>query len=655
MSPTAPAARRSGEGLPLLDRLATAVRPEFSVDVYVPDPGDPVLGRDRCAVAACTQLSQGRGLCGSHYDRWRRAGKPAIEAWTASATPLAARAGPHKTQCFDLRPLGAQARLEVAYALQCRHDARGFGPDRPQVARAVRLLAEADATSVLDRTPEAWRDLARSQGWQDLACIAFIRYTHTVVADLAAERTPADEYERDTWDSRRLGIPARPPNYLIRFGSIRQPWLREGAKRWARFRLGTGRAVSTVANDIHGLDWFSELLAESDPGARDASVVTRRLLESYLSHLAGAGLADQTRLGYLVSLRIFLDHCRRHSFLADLPAEARLYPEDMPGHGEYLPRFIPEFVMAQLESDANLDHLPDATTRHLVITLIETGLRSSDACNLPVDAVIDDSVGWPCLRFYNSKVRTEQLVPLSPKAAAALRAQGEIVRRDWPAGTRFLFPRERANPDGIVPFSYATLHRRLRAWQADIDVRDDAGHPFRATAHQFRHTLGTRMINLGVPEHVIQRLLGHASAEMTARYARLHDTTLRAAFDDYCQARVNIAGEVLGFEPDAPTADAEWVKHRLGRVQASLPNGFCGRPPQQDCPHPNACLTCPDFQTTTEFLAIHRQQADNTRILIATAEANGQFRLVANHRQVLDNLERIIPALETIGEADDAS
>ncbi len=377
----------------MVDALAGAVRPEFAVDVYVPDPDDPVLGRGGCAVASCRQLSQGRGLCGSHYDRWRRAGKPDIEAWTATATPLAARAGPHKTQCFDLRPLGPQTRLEVAYALQCRHDARGFGPNRYEVARAVRLLSETDAISVLDRTPEAWRALACSLGWRDLACIAFIRYTHTIVADLAAERTPADEYKRDTWDSRRLGIPARPPNYLIRFASIRQPWLRDSAKRWARFRLGTGRAVTTVANDVHGLDWFSRFIAETDPRARHETVVTRQLLESYLSHLAGAGLADQTRLGYLVSLRTFLDHCRRHGFLPALPTEARLYPEDLPAHGEYLPRFIPEFVMAQLESHANLARLPDDTTRHLVITLIETGLRSSDACNLPVDAVVDDSVG----------------------------------------------------------------------------------------------------------------------------------------------------------------------------------------------------------------------------------------------------------------------
>jgi hypothetical protein len=89
----------------------------------------------------------------------------------------------------------------------------------------------------------------------------------------------------------------------------------------------------------------------------------------------------------------------------------------------------------------------------------------------------------------------------------------------------------------------------------------------------------------------------------------VHATTIREAFDNYQRQRVNIAGETIGYDPDAPTAAAEWVKHNLSRIRDSLPNGYCGRPPQQDCPHPNACLTCPDFQTTPEFLGTHRRQA----------------------------------------------
>ena len=72
---------------------------------------------------------------------------------------------------------------------------------------------------------------------------------------------------------------------------------------------------------------------------------------------------------------------------------------------------------------------------------------------------------------------------------------------------------------------------------------------------------------------------------MTARYAALHDTTVRAAFDDYCQKRVNLTGEHIAHDPDG-----------------------------------------------------------------LTAEADGQFRLADNHRQVHDNLSRLIAALEDIAD-----
>ena len=166
---------------------------------------------------------------------------------------------------------------------------------------------------------------------------------------------------------------------------------------------------------------------------------------------------------------------------------------------------------------------------------------------------------------------------------------------------------------------------------------------------QVQITLGTRLINSGVPQHVVQKLLGHASPHMTSHYAKIHDTTIREAFDRYQSQRVNISGQPISYDPDAPTASAEWVKHNLNRVRDSLPNGYCARPAQQDCPHPNACLTCPDFQTTPVFLQIHQRQADTNRRLIAQADANGQLRLAGNLRRVQANLDRIIPALQALG------
>lgn len=85
-------------------------------------------------------------------------------------------------------------------------------------------------------------------------------------------------------------------------------------------------------------------------------------------------------------------------------------------------------------------------------------------------------------------------------------------------------------------------------------------------------------------------------------------------------------------------------------VAQRVTGGYCGRPPQQDCPHPNACLTCPDFQTTPEFLPLHIRQRDDTLELMSLAERGGHGRLAANHRQVATNLQHVIEALEAIEE-----
>ena len=416
----------------------------------------------------------------------------------------------------------------------------------------------------------------------------------------------------------------------------------------SRFRLATGCAFTTISAGALAISRFSRFLSECHPDIVDETGVTRAVLEDYLSWLVTKGYSASTRALSLSMIRVFFDACHRHGWLPGLAANAVIYVEELPYHHDQVERFIPEFVMSQLESDAALDRLPNSSTRNLVVVMIETGLRGGDACTLSFSPMFDDSAGWPCLRFDATKIRAEQLIPLSAKAAAAIRAQQDHVRDLWPAGTRWLFPGIVDNDDGTKAYSQSTLSRQLIRWQQVIDLRDQAGETITVTGHQFRHTVGTRLINSGVPQHVVQKLLGHASPNMTAHYAHVHDTTIREAFDHYQQQRVNTAGERLDYDPDAPTASAEWVKHNLSRIRDSLPNGYCGRPPQQDCPHPNACLTCPDFQTTPEFLDIHRRQSTANRKLIARADANGQFRLADNLRQVQTSLERIIPALEAL-------
>lgn len=649
MSPAAEAFSDRPE--PVAVRIAGLLRSEFNAPVICPDPTDAVLAGKPCAISGCDRPSRCRGLCAGHHKRWCSQGKPDLAAFVTDAAPMRT-VGARADEVFDLSGLTENCRLEVAFVLQCRHDERARGIKPAAVRPVVSVLTGANAVSLLERPIGEWIALVPPTNKTTAAgAVGFLRYARRQIETIADGGDVEAEYRRDVWDARRLGIAVTVGHYRVSFERIPQVWLRSAVKTWARARLVGGMSFGIIRRDVTALGWFGSWLAHACPQAPDASVITRTTIEAYLAHLAAHGPVPNTRLGYLTSLRGFLEMARRRDWLT-LPADAAIYSDDLPRRPAGLPRWIPEEVMAQLESEAALAALADPTTRHLVTVIMETGLRAGDACRLRVDCLLADSVGWPCLRFINTKVAAEQLVPITARAADAIRAQQAEVARRWPASP-YLFPAASANPDGVRPFNYNALRQRLRRWQADIDLRDATGRPVRVSAHQFRHTLGTRLINRGLPQHFVQRLLGHTSPQMVATYARLHDSTVREAFEAYCATRVDINGRHLPYELDAPTSEAEWIKHHLSRIEASLPNGFCGRPPQQDCPHPNACLTCPDFQTTVEFLPTHHRQADETRRLIDAAETDGRQRLADNHRVVLGHLERIINSLESLATDDD--
>jgi integrase len=95
-----------------------------------------------------------------------------------------------------------------------------------------------------------------------------------------------------------------------------------------------------------------------------------------------------------------------------------------------------------------------------------------------------------------------------------------VIGARFPGGCSLLFPAETDNPRGDKPMPRKTWVGHLTAWLADIELVDEHGHRVHVTPHQFRHTLGTRLINANVPQHIVQELLDHMSLAMTGVYAR---------------------------------------------------------------------------------------------------------------------------------------
>ena len=431
---------------PLTVLLLVRLRPPFSSPVIRVDADDPVFGRGRCGVADCDRTSWALQLCQGHHQRWIHRGKPDPVVLAATTGPIALRAGSDNVDAFDLSALSTQHRLEIAYVLQCRHDDRTVRVIAHTITDMATVLERSGVTSFLDRPLEHWLGESRTLSCGDITrTVALFRYAYQRLSDIGGIDIDA-EYATDVWRAKRLGIVMTRSPHQIRFDETTQPWLRAAVKRSARLRLGSGKTFGTVSVDTRAMVWFSHYLTNIAGVAATPAAVTRELLEGYLVSITGSHLQPHTSSTYITSLRGFLDTCRRHEWLPELAPTAVLYNDDLPPRPRPLPRFISEFVMAQLENPTNLDRLPDHTTRVLVIVIIETGLRANDACALVFNPIINDSAGWPCLRYYNAKMATECLIPLSTVGAEAIRPNNNTSNNVGPTGLRCCFPPRTPTP-----------------------------------------------------------------------------------------------------------------------------------------------------------------------------------------------------------------
>jgi integrase len=510
----------------------------------------------------------------------------------------------------------------------------------------IRDLAESGIRSLLQHPEHEWpvirADRNHGQASTHLRT-GFLIFAIDELDKLRGTYSREDEFLRDRWRLRRLGFSGDQGGLTLNFSGIPQQWLREVIKKFLRWRVDIGHSASGMHRDLTTLTRMADALtAYAGPGARPEQF-TRDVIPRFLTLLAEDGLTATGRSQRVSSARRFLVIARQHDWIPGVPASTAFYTEDAPARTTLPPRALSAIVMAQLEDAANLDKLTDPRWRLLFPLLMESGLRINDALHLPQDCVTFDRHQAPYLRYYNRKMKREALVPISTEMATVIAEQAERVRTDY-SPQAVLFPRATCNSDGTQPVSKSVVYKALNTWITECRVVDDAGVLARVSLHQFRHTLGTRLINNDVPQEVVRKILDHDSSAMTAHYARLHDDTVRRHWER--ARKVDINGNEVAISPDSPLADAEWTKQHLSRATQALPNGYCGLPLQQSCPHANACLTCPVFITTPEFLPQHREQLELTRGIIERAQQRGQLRLVEMNQHTADNLTKIIGSLE---------
>ena len=162
--------------------------------------------------------------------------------------------------------------------------------------------------------------------------------------------------------------------------------------------------------------------------------------------------------------------------------------------------------------------------------------------------------------------------------------------------------------------------------------------------HQLRHTYATALVNAGCSLQALMALLGHVSAEMSLRYGRLFDATVR---DEYTRAltlaKAQLGPVLPGERTQLPLAvtGGNWRDAPL--IKARLAGGYCLRTAAQGpCAYANICEHCPNFRSETSFLPVLQLQRADAEALAADAAARGWGEEAARHRRLIERLDLLI-------------
>jgi hypothetical protein len=189
------------------------------------------------------------------------------------------------------------------------------------------------------------------------------------------------------------------------------------------------------------------------------------------------------------------------------------------------------------------------------------------------------------LHVHQGKGLKDRLIPLTSQCLSALQTW---QAQKWERICDYLFTRYGRpwKTSGSVTESVRKIGLRL-------------GIPG-LTAHRFRHSFAVALLNHGIRESALQKLMGHATLGMTLEYARILDQTVEQAFTTALeQMQEGPHSWVPNFfvqedytlfvEGDA----VSWIR---------LPLGFCRRNPKLHCESDVKCFLCERFALSKEDL-----------------------------------------------------
>jgi integrase len=397
----------------------------------------------------------------------------------------------------------------------------------------------------------------------------------------------------------------------------------------------------TVSSLATRLSHFGRFLAEADPDLASLAALDRqRHIEPYLNSTASAinqkngeviTRADQARR--ILAVSSFLTDITEWGW-EDAPPRKLIFRSDIPRLPAPLPRYLP------IDADRRLGEALERSEFRLAADALllqrACGLRIGELLDLELDCVHELANSGAWLKVPLGKLLTERMVPLDDETVALI----DRIVATRSGGRPLRHPRTGRPAEFLF-----THHGRRLAQQAvrnELDRAAGAAGIGHVTPHQLRHTFATAMVNAGVSLQALMALLGHVSAEMSLRYGRLFDQTVRAEYERALDLAKTRIGPLPNGKVRIPIAsNDDW--RDAPAIKSRLAGGYCLRAPAQgSCPYANICEHCPSLRTDAASISVLSAQRVDAAALAADAESRGWVDEADRHRRLIERLDALL-------------
>ena len=477
--------------------------------------------------------------------------------------------------------------------------------------------------------------------------------------------TEREEYLKgDIWDMRRLfeDYPRHfhPYQFIVNFTSIPNIYIRTEIKRYFINMLSNWKP-SSFNFYISIISPFFTAMNELFPNINSFDKLERKAhIEPILKRTSWS---DKIKKEGLRAIRSMFEYMYYNKW-DNAPSLGLLNKFDIPKTEETTPRPIPPNIKIQLDDyieniviplleDNQPTPIIEPQYWDLLIVIRNTGRRFEDICHLiaehkdkSIECLQYDLDGDPMLYLDHriAKIPKDLRIPLAHlkdskgnnMVERAILRQMERVKELAPApdGYKYLFREIKMDNRGLgngkvildnnknpvvdsISYQMFNSHIILPYICNQIPLKDVDGSIYKISAHQFRHTVATEMIDAGVDIYAIKEFLGHASIAMTEKYIKVYQQRLKKEFkeklskSDATDIKNNLSDQEEFY-------DNKWVKNKIIAV-LELGDSCCEHPYKMpSCPH-MACKTCfkkkiyprhlQAVKDTIESATIHRDNA----------------------------------------------